>query len=639
MEEDPREPWLSALGRMAFGPGHTGVDPSDPWTDPAMSWSPPPPEELHRLLPQYEIISLIGRGGMGAVYQARQGHLDRDVAIKLLPEGLARKEEGPLYEARFEQEARAMARLDHSAIVPVYDFGRTERGELYFVMQHVDGTDLGCHLKLRGGRMPQAEALAIVLQVLDGLEYAHGQGIVHRDIKPGNVLINREGRAKLADFGLAKRFDDAAQPSEAALTMSRVTVGTPDFVAPEVLEGAGTPDHRVDLYAVGVMLYQLLTGKVPRGAFEPPSGLVPGIDPRLDGIVARAMAANPDRRHGSAAELRGELSALTGGGGDNDGMKSGSSSESIGLGPERRRPLLRLAAAVLSALVLAGAGASAWLVRNPDLGGAGDGQAVVGGDFLPAAGRKSPFVNSLGMTFVPVPGTDVLFCIHETRWRDYAAFAEENSDVNGYWRNQDLDGFTLNERKEDHPACNVSWGDAIRFCDWLSQKEGKRYRLPTDEEWSLAAGLGTREVRLRNDTPETLNLKIQGVFPWGTEWPPPPRSGNYHDRSSVIAGIPGGGVDKLTSSLKDYDDGYPTTAPVMSFAPNEFGLFDLGGNVWEFIGEWYNDDRQHRAKRGGSWVDSTNYVLLSSHRFRQGAEERYRANGFRVVLELSPEKP
>ncbi|HRQ87949.1 MAG TPA: serine/threonine-protein kinase, partial [Bacteroidia bacterium] len=299
MEEEPGQPWLSELGRMAFSP----TAPPGTGSSPDVLWEPPSPEELQRSLPQYEISGFLGRGGMGAVYKGRQTGLDRDVAIKLLPEALGDSPDGTDHATRFEQEARAMARLDHSAIVPVYDFGRTERGQLYFAMQHVDGTDLQQHLRQRGGRLPQDEALAIVAQVLDALDYAHGQGIVHRDIKPGNILLGRDGRVKVADFGLAKRFGDGAP----ALTMSHVTVGTPDFVAPEALDRARTLDHRADLYAVGVMLYQLLTGQLPRGSFDPPSETAAGLDSRLDGIVAKAMAANPDRRHASAAELRREL--------------------------------------------------------------------------------------------------------------------------------------------------------------------------------------------------------------------------------------------------------------------------------------------------------------------------------------------
>ncbi|MDF1659974.1 MAG: serine/threonine-protein kinase, partial [Verrucomicrobiales bacterium] len=246
-------------------------------------WEPPSPESLQTMLPQYDVSAIIGRGGMGAVYRGRQAKLDRDVAIKLLPESLSDDDEGMNFVARFEQEAKAMAKLDHPAIISVHDFGETSEGQLYFVMEFVEGMDIHQYLKHHGGKLSQDDALAIIAHVLDALEYAHSHGIVHRDIKPANILLNHEGRVKVADFGLAKTL--SAEDDAPALTMSNVAVGTPDFVAPEALDCDGLPDHRADLYAVGVMLYQLLTGKLPKGEFKYPSELVPDLDTRLDMIV------------------------------------------------------------------------------------------------------------------------------------------------------------------------------------------------------------------------------------------------------------------------------------------------------------------------------------------------------------------
>ncbi len=276
-------------------------------------WEPPLPEELQRMLPQYEITGILGRGGMGAVYKGRQAKLDRIVAIKVLPETFTKGEDQLNFAKRFEQEAKAMAKLDHSAILSVYDFGETAKGQLYFVMEFVDGMDIHQYLKHHGGKLPQEHALSICAHVLDALEYAHAHGIVHRDIKPANILLNREGRVKIADFGLAKRFGDHADVDAPALTMSNVAVGTPDFVAPEALDSDQTPDHRADLYAVGVMLYQMLTGKLPRGNYQMPSELNPGVDPRLDEIVSTAMAANPDYRYASAGAVRADLDLVLSG--------------------------------------------------------------------------------------------------------------------------------------------------------------------------------------------------------------------------------------------------------------------------------------------------------------------------------------
>ena len=220
------------------------------------------------MLPQYEILDILGRGGMGAVYKAKQAKLDRIVAVKVLPGTFTKGEDELNFAKRFEEEARAMAGLDHPAILSGYDYGETAGGQLYFVMEVIDGMDIHQYLKLHGGKLPQEHALAICAHVLDALEYAHSQGIVHRDIKPANILLNREGRVKIADFGLAKRFGDGVDADAPALTMSNVAVGTPDFVAPEALDSDRVPDHRADLYAVGVMLYQMLTGKLPRGNYH-----------------------------------------------------------------------------------------------------------------------------------------------------------------------------------------------------------------------------------------------------------------------------------------------------------------------------------------------------------------------------------
>ncbi|MEX2577524.1 MAG: serine/threonine-protein kinase [Verrucomicrobiales bacterium] len=252
------------------------------------------------------MTGLLGRGGMGAVYKGRQTHLDRAVAIKLLSETFTEGADELNFASRFKQEARAMASLDHPAIVSVHDFGETSEGQLYFVMEFIDGMDIHQYLHHHGGALLQDHALAIVCHVLDALDYAHERGIVHRDIKPANVLLNQEGQVKIADFGLAKTIAQAAGDELAApaLTLTNMAMGTPDYAAPEMLEIGTTPDHRVDLYAVGVMLYQLLTGKLPRGNFQTPSALQPALDPRLDEIVSKAMAADPDSRYTRASEIR-----------------------------------------------------------------------------------------------------------------------------------------------------------------------------------------------------------------------------------------------------------------------------------------------------------------------------------------------
>lgn len=267
-------------------------------------WEPPEPGELQRMLPQFQVDSLLGRGGMGAVYRGIQTSLERPVAIKLLPPAID-QQDGSFAE-RFKNEARLMGRLNHPAIVSVYDFGQTMDGQLYFVMEFVDGSDVQ-RMIAREGRLPQEHALAVTAHLCDALGYAHRHGIVHRDIKPSNVLIDHEGRVKVADFGLAKLTGNSL---DSGLTQTGMAMGTPDYVAPETLTYGGEVDGRADLYAVGVMLYQMLTGDIPRGMFKMPSQKFHSIDPRFDGIVRRALEHDREERYQTSLELRRDLDII-----------------------------------------------------------------------------------------------------------------------------------------------------------------------------------------------------------------------------------------------------------------------------------------------------------------------------------------
>lgn len=272
-------------------------------------WLPPDPAQLAAELPGYEVIALLGRGGMGAVYKARQINLDRLVAIKILPAALEEDDEMGFVE-RFRQEARSMAKLSHPSIVAVHDFGQTPSGLLYFAMEFVEGMDIQQYAKLSGGKLDPEHALAICAHVLDALAYAHSKGIVHRDIKPANVLIDTEGRVRVADFGLAKRIVGEGEDSSALQTMTGYAMGTPVYMAPESLEEGNKVDHRADLYAVGVMLYQLLTGKLPQGIFRLPSEENPAIDARFDRLIALAMESSPDHRYQDADSFRRGLDEI-----------------------------------------------------------------------------------------------------------------------------------------------------------------------------------------------------------------------------------------------------------------------------------------------------------------------------------------
>jgi tRNA A-37 threonylcarbamoyl transferase component Bud32 len=289
--------------------------PAAPTPHRALRFVPPNPAELSRWLPQLEVLELIGQGGMGAVYKARQRTLDRVVALKVLPpEGLPGVDPAAFAE-RFAREAKALAKLNHPGIVAVYDFGQTPAREslpalCWFVMEYVEGTNLRDAIRHKT-LSPQA-ALAVVPQICDALQYAHDQGVVHRDIKPENLLVDTRGRVKIADFGLAKLI---AQPSadetqEMELTMTHQVVGTPKYMAPEQLEGAQPIDHRADIYSLGVVFYEMLTGELPIGRFAPPSKKV-HIDVRLDEVVLRTLEKEPSLRFQNVSEIKTEMEAIS----------------------------------------------------------------------------------------------------------------------------------------------------------------------------------------------------------------------------------------------------------------------------------------------------------------------------------------
>ena len=375
-------------------------------------WLPPSPTELNRSIDVFEIVRLIGRGGMGAVYQARQSNLGRDVAIKILPRELS---QSPLFAKRFRREARSLAALNHGGIVAIYNFGQTVDGILYLVMEYVEGQHLGTLNQT--GKLSPAEKFDLILEVCDGLKHAHEHGFVHRDLKPANILVTSEGQTKLVDFGLAKLIkgssedldatrraaedadddgrepdphqdhdtgdsaviadisyeirtplnaiigysemlgedaedlghetlaadlrrireagelamelinqklremkigpddaraflDQSMQPDEGPLgaTLSGAILGTCDYMAPEQFEKNLPIDQRTDIYALGVILYELLTGARPRGNWKRACTLVPTLPPEIDEVIGKALEPEASDRYDSISDFHSDLS-------------------------------------------------------------------------------------------------------------------------------------------------------------------------------------------------------------------------------------------------------------------------------------------------------------------------------------------
>src|SRR5436309_6469869 len=264
--------------------------------------TPPTREELAAAFPQLEILELIGQGGMGFVFKARQRKLERLVALKILPRSLAAD---PAFAERFTREGRVLARLNHPNIVTIHDFGQAN-GFFYLLMEFVDGVNLRQAMKV--GRFTPEQALAVVPKICDALQFAHNEGILHRDIKPENILLDSKGRVKIADFGIAKLVGEPR--AEASLTASGSTLGTPHYMAPEQIERPGAVDHRADIYSLGVVFYEMLTGELPLGKFQPPSQKV-HIDVRLDDVVLHTLEKEPARRYQQVSEVKTAVDEIT----------------------------------------------------------------------------------------------------------------------------------------------------------------------------------------------------------------------------------------------------------------------------------------------------------------------------------------
>jgi len=242
--------------------------------------------------------------------------------------------------------------------------------------------------------------------------------------------------------------------------------------------------------------------------------------------------------------------------------------------------------------------------------------AGTGGGVLESATKEAPFVNTLGMKFAPVPGTNVLFSVWDTRVEDYAKYAREKRIK------PEKPGI---EQGATHPVVDVNWDDAQAFCSWLSKKEGRTYRLPTDAEWSAAVGLGEEQ----GATPEEKEKNgPNDVYPWGRQWPPPTGAGNYADATAKKA-------QSAFGYIGGYDDGYAYTSRVGIFAANQNGLYDMGGNVWQWCEDSYNEKNEGRVLRGASWSIGDVPSLRSKSRRHVAPSIRGDDFGFRCVLVIS----
>lgn len=472
-------------------------------------WTPPTVAELTALLPPgtYAVESLVGRGGMGAVYRARQLRLDRVVAIKVMRHD---HRAGLEFIERFRREALTLASLNHPNIVSVIDSGEAGPELLYLVMEFVDGADL--LQVIRSGGMTQERALEIIPQICDALQFAHDHGVVHRDIKPSNLLITREGRVKIADFGLAKPFDHDTGPQ----TRTGVGLGTPEYAAPEQFQPGAAVDHRADIYALGVMMYQMLTGQLPRGAWAPPSKTA-SVDTRWDAIVNQALQAKPDDRYRTATEVKSDVTA-------------------IARTPSTARPRWLVPAYAVLALVLAGA----WYAQYKP----------------PAATTAAPATTNPIATAAPSAvtplgyGQPLLFRGHRYELVD-GQLTWEQARVEAERRGGHL--ATLTSREENEAVAKAfAWAlddaDTFFWVGGVRSQGGSAWRWVTGEpfefsDWNVAQPDAAsfpaylqvwqpgKDLAIRwDDTPyvQTHTLHWRGyLIEWDTTNAPPPKTGSH----------------------------------------------------------------------------------------------------------------
>ena len=559
-------------------------------------------------VPGYEITRLIGLGGMGEVYLARQLALDRPVAIKFLSRNAG--EPPDEYDLRFRREAELMARVAHPNVVTIFDFGTAE-GRPYLVMEYVEDGDL--RSRMQPDVPMKAEAIqAITKPVIRAIQYLHRQGIVHRDLKPENILIHHEETPKVTDFGLAV-LDFAI----GSLTRTGRSMGTPGYVAPEQQYGLKV-DERADQFSMAALCYEMATGRKPLGAYPPPSKINPALSPEADAAIRRGLSEDPADRFPNISEF-------------GEALDRGLSAPPARPGHRRRNALIAglaaLIALVAGGLYLARPGAP----LPPTLTARSVGMMLVlipPGEFSMGSPPGEPGADQnefpshvvriarpfyIGEKEVTV-GQFRSF-VKSERYRTTAECngggfiynvqarkIEQRPDLN--WTNPG----TGTPQGDNEPVVQVSWRDAVAFCKWLSQKEGRLYRLPTEAEWEYACRGGTRTRWSFGDDPEAI-----GHCAWTLN----DAGGTFH--------------------------------PVGSKKPNPFGLYDMHGNAWEWCHDWlglYGDasvvdpvgapEHSGRAVRGGSFDWDNVSHTRSATRLNYPSDRCYLNYGFRVC---SPEKP
>jgi serine/threonine protein kinase/nucleoside phosphorylase len=558
------------------------------------------PAGAARYIGRYEILRELGQGGMGTVYLARDPGIDRRVAIKMLSRQLTHD---PQFRARFQREAQIIAALDHPCIVPIYDYGEQD-GQPYLVMRYMSGGTLAA--RLAAETLPPPQVVAILQRLAEALDAAHERGIIHRDVKPSNVLFGLRGNASLSDFGLAKPLSLSPATSD-----SNLLAGTPTYMSPEQVKGEGPLDRRTDIYALGVLLFEVLAGRPPYVGAQPAAVMVKHLTepvPKLDtaqlalpaglnAVIGRALAKQPDARYATAGALAQAVSALW----------TPASTVAPPRGEAAPEPNLPTTAEIIRE----------WLGPQPDPtpevhGSVGHTHPVAAGPFFmgsPLHSREAPprtvSLRDFEIGHVPVTTSQYAAFIdsggyQQQRWWSEAGWGWRQGKFM-LWGRVDCtqpEAWHRQRERADHPVTGVTWYEAEAYCRWLAAQKRLALRLPTEEEWEKAARGGDGRL-----------------WPWGDDFDP--RRANT------------------------YDFGALDTLPVGHVAGDvsPYGAHDMGGNVQEWTATVYQPlpgeafaQGDLRVARGGSWND-TAFGARAAFRHVYPPSYYFPFLGFRLVVE------
>jgi len=638
---------------------------------------------IGKSLGRYHILEQLGEGGMAVVYKAFDTHIEVEVAVKVIRiEDLPPKIVDRSLK-RFEREAKSLARLDHANIVRVTDYGKYE-GQPFLVMPYLSGGTL--KTRLRGKPIRAEEAADLLIPIADALAYAHGQGMIHRDVKPSNILISAKGSAMLTDFGVAKIIDEETTMD---LTGTSATVGTPEYMAPEQAT-AKTVDHRADIYALGVVLYEMVTGRKPFQADTPmavlimhardplprPSTFVPKLSGRVEQVLLKALAKDPANRYQSMGEFASALSALT------KQPKSERKEKTARIAPKKtprkskegkRSKVLWLGltgVALISALLgwLAGRKPTATTPMDTPIPTStiipaitstvvaySTPNAILESSITPkpifdeptptptpllqltsastelatqklsAGSFKERPTDGMIMMYVP-EGEFTMGITDDLELRDVGDNVqddpiEQKIILDSFWIDQtevtnSMYGICVvsgecslpytthyfdNPAFEDHPVSYIDWYQAKAYCEWAGG------HLPSETEWEKAARGGVEGSR----------------FPWGNEGPTCGEAGAYN------------GAQFPSTSCKR------GTVAVGKFAPNGYGLYDVIGNVGEWVESIWGQEPEvstYRATRGGGWQNSGTHTLYIANRYEALPKVTNSNLGFRCASDEEPQE-